>query len=134
MLEEAIAQATAAPKSLVSARVLLTASILYARFDLNRSIAVLADAITIVNRLEGQDLTTEDLVKEIKYKTFTRQARYYIPGLDPELAFREFAKIDYDDAMSVTSAFSDKFQKSVATLAVAEVCLRRSRGRSDSTP
>jgi hypothetical protein len=129
MLEEAIAQATAAPKSVVTARVLLTASILYARFDLNRSIAVLADAVTIVNRLEGQDLTNEDLVKEIKYKTFTRQARYYIPGLDPESAFREFAKIDYDDALSATSVFTDKFQRTSATLAVAEVCLRRSRSR-----
>jgi hypothetical protein len=92
---------------------------------------VLADAVAIVNRLEGQDLSSQDLIKEIKYKTFTRQARYYIPGLDPESALREFAKIDFDDALAETSAFIDKFQRSVATLAVAEVCLRRSRVRSD---
>ena len=53
--------------------------------------------------------------------------RFYIPGLDPESTFREMAKIDFDTAMSQSSALTDKFQRSLSTLALADVCLAQTQ-------
>ena len=47
-----------------------------------------------------------------------------LPGLDPESAFRELAKIDSNDALTQTAAFTDKFQRAMTTLAVADVCIQ----------
>lgn len=49
--------------------------------------------------------------------------RFYMPGLDPERAFREMAKIDADTALNQSTALTDKFQRAIATLGLAEVCL-----------
>ena len=48
-----------------------------------------------------------------------------MPGLDPEKAFREMAKIDFDDTLSQTTAFNDKFLRALTTLALADVCLQQ---------
>ena len=48
---------------------------------------------------------------------------FYMPGLDPESAFREMAKIDFDNAFAMSSTLTDKFQRAMSTLAVAETCL-----------
>ena len=48
---------------------------------------------------------------------------FYMPGLDPESAFREMAKIDFDNAFPMSSTLTDKFQRAMSTLAVAETCL-----------
>ena len=52
--------------------------------------------------------------------------RFYMPGLDPERALREMAKIDADTALSQSSALTDKFQRAMATPGIAEVCLEPS--------
>ena len=49
-----------------------------------------------------------------------------MPGLDPERALREMAKIDADTALSQSSALTDKFQRAMATPGIAEVCLEPS--------
>lgn len=46
-----------------------------------------------------------------------------MPGLDPESAFREMAKIDFDTSLSEASALTDKFQRAMSTLALADLCL-----------
>lgn len=127
VLDEAITEANKAGATIFAARTLLTASNLYAKLDLGRSISVLGDAISRINRVEAPDFSVSDqtLVKEVKRLPFRRLLRFYMPGLDPENAFREMAKIDFDGAMSQTSAFTDKFQRSITTLALAEVCLQQ---------
>lgn len=50
---------------------------------------------------------------------------FYMPGLDPESAFREMAKLDFDNAFSLSSTLSDKPQRAMSTLAIAETCLAR---------
>jgi hypothetical protein len=129
-LEEAITEAKKTGVSLFAARTLLTISILCAKIDLSRSIAVLADAINCINRVDNPDFSSDQAIE----KSLERKGRegqyegdyvfhFYLPGLDPESAFREMAKIDFDTALSQSTALTDKFQRAMSTLAVAETCL-----------
>ncbi len=131
VLEAAIAEANKAGMTIFAARTLLTASILYAKLDPGRSISVLGDAINCINHLEAPDFSANDetLEKFVKRKSNAGRFsfRFYMPGLDPETAFREMAKIEFDDTLSQTTAFSDKFFRSITTLAVADVCLRQTQ-------
>jgi hypothetical protein len=137
VLDEAITEAKKAGVTIFAARTLLTTSTLYAKIDLSRSISVLSDAINCINRLEAPDFFSDDqsVVKKTERKgrggryqgeyTF----RFYMPGLDPESAFREMAKVDFDTALSQSSAVTDKFQRGLSTLALADVCLVQAQQR-----
>ena len=131
VLDEAITEAKKAGVTIFAARTLLTASSLYAKIDLSRSISLLADAVSCINRLEAPDFSSDDQALE---KTPERRGiggayqghyvfRFYMPGLDPESAFREMGKIDFDTALAQSSALTDKFQRALSTLSLAEVCL-----------
>lgn len=133
ILDDAITEAKKAGITIFAARALLTASNLYAKFDLNQSISVLADAINCINRIDSPYFFTDDQSLE---KTLPRKGRggryageyrfrFYMPGLDPESAFREIAKLDFDTALSQSSGLTDKFQRAMATLGVADVCLQQ---------
>jgi hypothetical protein len=133
ILDDAITEAKKAGITIFAARTLLTASNLYAKFDLNQSISVLADAINCINRIDSPDFFSDDQSLE---KTLPRKGRggryageyrfrFYMPGLDPESAFREIAKLDFDTALSQSSGLTDKFQRAMATLGVADVCLHQ---------
>ena len=134
LLEAAITGARKAGASIFAARSLLTASNLYLKLDLNRSIAVLADAVNCINGIENPDFVSDDqaIEKEVERKRRDGQYggeylfRFYMPGLDPERAFGEVAKLDFDTGLSHSSGLTDKFQRALATLALAEVCLQQS--------
>jgi hypothetical protein len=138
VLDVAINEANKAGMTIFAARSLLTASNLYTKIDLGRSISVLADAINCINHLEAPDFSSNDqtLVKKVERKGKPGQysIRFYMPGLDPESAFRELAKIDFNDALTQTVAFTDKFQRAMTTLAVAEVCIQETEPRRVKTP
>src|SRR5205085_5814851 len=112
---------------------LLTASNLYTKLDRNRSIAVLADAINCINRLDAPDFVSDDQALEQRPRRKGKGGRYageyvfrfYMPGLNPESAFREMAKIDFDTLLSQSSTLTDKFQRALSTLALADVCLQQ---------
>ena len=53
--------------------------------------------------------------------------RFYMPRVDAESAFREMAKIDFDNSLSQTSALTDKLQRALSTLALAGVCLQQAQ-------
>ena len=133
LLDEAITEAKKAGISIFAARTLLTASSLYLKIDLNRSIEVLADAINCINRIEAPDFFGDDQSLQKTPERKGRGGRYageyllwfYMPGLDPERAFREMAKSDFDTALSQNSGLTDKFQRGMATLGLAEVCLQQ---------
>jgi hypothetical protein len=133
VLDAAINEANKAGMTIFAARILLTASNLYTKIDLGRSISVLADAINCINHIETPDFSSNDqtLVKlvERKGKPGQYSLRFYMPGLDPETAFRELAKIDFNDALTQTVAFTDKFQRAMTTLAVADVCIQETERR-----
>ena len=133
LLEAAITDAKRAGVNIFAARALLTSSNLYAKIDLNRSIAVLGDAISSINRLDAPDFVSDDQALEKTPKRMAKGGRYkgeyrlrfYMPGLDPERAFREMAKMDFDTALAQSSALTDKYQRALSMLSIAEVCLQK---------
>ena len=128
LLEAAISGANKAGNTIFAARALLASSVLYAKIDPSRSISVLRDAINRINKIENPDFSAADqtLVKAIARKSNPGRfiIRFPMPGPDPENVFREMAKIDFDGALSQTNALTDKFQRAVTTLALADVCLQ----------
>ena len=138
-LDQAIGEANKAGLTIFAARSLLTASNLYARMDIGRSLSVLGDAINSINHLEAPDFSRDNQtqVKEARRKN-NPGGRFiiifYMPGLDPESAFRELAKLDFNDALTQTSALNDKFQRAMSTLAVADICLQESERREKQKP
>lgn len=129
VLDEAITEAKKAGTTIYAARTLLTASVLYAKIDPGRAISLLTDAINCINRIEAPDFSSDN---QTQVKMVDRQGmpdsyplRFYMPGLDPESAFREMAKIDFDTALSQSSALTDKLQRALSTLALADVCLQQ---------
>jgi hypothetical protein len=129
LLDEAIIEANKAGMTIFAVRTLLTAATLYAKVDFGRSLSVLGDAINSINHIEAPDFSVGEptLEKWIKRRSNPGRfsLRFFMPGLDPESAFRELAKIDFDNALSQTNAFTDKFQLAMTTLALADVCLQR---------
>jgi hypothetical protein len=129
VLDEGIAEANKSGMTIYAARALLTAADLYSRIEPGRSLAVLGEAINCVNHVEAPDFSADDqsLVKRVKRKSNAGRFifTFHMPGLDPERAFRELAKIEFDVAFSQTSALNDKFLRAMTTLAIANVCLER---------
>lgn len=132
LIDEAASEIDKVAPTVFGARILLTASNLYAKLDLNRSISILAEAIKMINRLEAPEFTAENQtsIKQMRRKTSGRFVfRFHMPGLDAETAFHELAKLDFNDVLTQAATFTDKFQRAMTTLAVAEVCLQEAAGR-----
>lgn len=133
VLDEAIVEARKAGPSIFAARSLLTAANVYTKLDLSRSIAIMADAINVINRVDAPDFVSDDQAIEKEVERKGRDGhyrgeyvfRFYMPGLDPERAFRETAKLHFDTALSQSNALTDKFQRALATLALSDVCLQQ---------
>lgn len=127
LLEQAIAEVSKTPNTVAAIQTLFNASNLYLKIDLNRSISVLITAIEIINQIDELDFQTGDqtIVKEIRGQGFRRLVRFYVPGLDPESALRELAKIEFDVALSQATALTDKSQRVLATLSVVEICVEK---------
>lgn len=133
-LDQAIADARKAGSTIFAARTLLTASNLYAEIDLGKAISILTEAINVVNRLESPDFVRDDqsLVRRVPRPGIGRghyMFHDYMPGLHPERALGEMAKRDFDTALSQTSALTDKLQRSLSILALADVCLQQTSRR-----
>ena len=131
LIDQAITEAKKSGMTIFAARALLTASNLYLKIDLSRSIAVLADAVNCINRIESPDFSSDGQALERTPPRKGRGGRYageyrlrfYMPGLEPESAFRELAKIDFDTAIAQSSGLTDKFQRAMSTLGLVDVCL-----------
>ena len=86
-----------------------------------------------INRLDAPDFVSDDQALEKTPKRMAKggrhkgeyRLRFYLPGLDPERAFREMAKMDFDTALAQSSALTDKYQRALSMLSIAEVCLQK---------
>jgi hypothetical protein len=139
VLEEAIGEAKQVGTTIFAARTLLSASNLYTKIDLGRSISLLAEAVNCINHLEAPDFFSDDqtLVKAVERRAKTGgeyTLRFPMRSLDPETAFREMGKLDFDTALSQSSALTDKFQRAMSTLALAELCLQQTQKQSTQKP
>ncbi|MBV8859718.1 MAG: hypothetical protein JOZ02_22485 [Acidobacteria bacterium] len=125
LLDEIVATAAKRPDSVVAARALFAAAYMYSKFDTNRALAVMAEAVKSVNSVEAADFSQQDIFRKIEGKNFGYYASFRTPGFDPENAFREMAKVDFDGALSLAGTLADKALRARTTLALAEFCLQR---------
>jgi uncharacterized protein YidB (DUF937 family) len=123
MLEEIVDAALKAPKTLVTARALLAAANLYTRIDMDRALAVLAEAVKLINGIEKPDFSRQFVIRRIEGKTFGSFGSATTPGFNPDNVFREIGKIDLDSVLNQAAGFSDKLLRSMTTMAVVEQCL-----------
>jgi len=123
MLNEIGEAAAKSPKTIVSARTSLALAYLYARLDINRGIEELGNAVKTINSLENPDFSMQTVPMKIEGKTFGSYAMYSTPGFNPETAFREIGKLDFDGTVTQASDLTEKSLRSLTTLAVVEPCL-----------
>ena len=71
---------------------------LYAKIDVNRGIEELGNAVKTINALESPDFSQDFVLMKIEGKTFGSFASFSTPGFNPENAFREIGKLDFDAA------------------------------------
>ncbi len=129
LLDEVTAAATRAPNTIVTARTLLAAALLYTKVDMNRAVSVMGDAIKSINRLEAPDFSRDIVIRKIEGKDFGAYATFQTPGFDPENGLRELAKIDFDTALYQVSSFNDKYLRALTTLTLAQLCLEPPRSQ-----
>ena len=123
MLNEIADAAAKAPKTIVSARTLLALAHLYAKIDVNRGVQELGNAVKTINAIESPDFTNQMVMVKIEGKTFGAFGSYSTPGFNPENAFREMGRIDFDGTLAHATSFADKPLRGLTTLAVIEPCL-----------
>ena len=130
LLEEISQAAARAPQTIVTSRALLALAHLYARIDTNRGIQELSNAVKSINRLEAPDFSVEFVHMKIEGKTFGSYASFGTPGFNPEKAFREIGKIDFDGTISQAAGLTEKSLRALTTLALIEPCLEAASKRN----
>ena len=122
MLNEIADAISKAPKTINSARALLALSHLYTKIDVNRGVEELGNAVRTINALENPDFTLQFTIIKIEGKTFGFYTSYATPGFNPENAFREMGKVDFDGSLAQAAQLSDKSLRGLTTLSVIEPC------------
>jgi hypothetical protein len=125
LFEEIVTTAIKGPNTVTAARALFSAAYLYLKLDPGRSISILGDTVKRINGIESPDFSGQFLLRRIEGKNFARYAAFKTPGFNPETAFREMAKIDFDNALAQASGFTDKSLRALTTLTLADLCLQR---------
>src|SRR4029079_11356775 len=97
-----------APKTIVTARALLALAYLYAKIDVNRGVEELGNAVKTINALESPDFSQQFVMMKIEGETFGSFASFSTPGFNPENAFREIGKLDFDGSLIQATTFTDK--------------------------
>ncbi len=133
MLNEVADTISKAPKTIVSARALLALAHLYAKVDMNRGVEELGNAVQTINAIESPDFSRQFVMMKIEGKTFGSYASYSTPGFNPENAFREMGKLDFDGSLAQATNFSDKSLRALTTLAVIEPCFTTKPIRAPKT-
>jgi hypothetical protein len=86
-------------------------------------VSVLGDAVKSINKIEAPDFSRDWVIKRIEGKSFGYYTTLQTTGLDPDNAFREIGKLDFDGTLYQAANFTNKSLRSMTTLAVVEPCL-----------
>jgi hypothetical protein len=124
VLEAVLDAAAKAPNTQVKVRALLGVAYLYTKFDMTRAVEVIGGAVHSINQIEHPDFRQQSVMRKIEGKTFASYAGFVTPGFNPENAFREIGKVDFDSMLNQASNFSDKLIRAMTTLAIVEQCLK----------
>jgi tetratricopeptide (TPR) repeat protein len=133
LLEQIVTTAEKAPNTLVTARAFLAAANLYLKFDADRAVSVLTQAIKSINQLKDPDFGQQWFFRKIEGRNFARYAAFKTASFDPESAFREFASINIESAFAQSSAIADKALRGHIALALADFCLARPKAMPKPT-
>jgi hypothetical protein len=133
LLNEVADTISKASKTIVSARALLALAYLYAKIDTNRGVEELGNAVRTINTLEAPDFSRQFVMMKIEGKNFGTYASYSTPGFNPENAFREMGKLDFDGTLAQATNFTDKSLRALTTLAVIEPCFETKPIRAPKT-
>ena len=125
LLEEVATAAAKAPDTEIKVRALFGISYLFAGIEPSRSIALLGDAVKAINRIEGKDFSRDFVIKRIEGKSFGSYVTLQMPGFNPENAFREVSRYDFDGTLYQTASFNDKLLRAMTTMALADLCLQQ---------
>jgi hypothetical protein len=120
LLEQIVSTAEKAPNTIVTARAFLAAANLYLKFDPDRAVSVLAQAIKSINDLKSPEFGQPFLLRKIEGRNFARYAAYKTVNFDPESAFREFASVNVESAFAQASGMRGQI-----LLSPADVCVAR---------
>jgi len=123
MLEEVVSSASKAPDTEIKARALLSIAYLYSRIDSNRAVSVLGEAVKSINKIEAPDFSRDWVIKRIEGKSFGYYTTLPTTGLNPDNAFREIGKFDFDGTLYQAANFTNRSLRSMTTMAVVEPCL-----------
>ena len=122
---EAVAEAAAkAPNTATKVRAMLGVAYLYTKFDMTRAVVLIGDAVQTINRIEHPDFRQQFVTRKIEGKSFASYASFQTPGFNPENAFREIGKVDFDGMLNQASNLSDKSLRATLTLVLVESCLQ----------
>lgn len=125
LLEEVATAAAKAPDTEMKVRALFGISYLFAGIEPSRSIALLGEAVKAINRIEGKDFSRDYVIKRIEGKSFGSYVTLQMPGFNPENAFREVSRYDFDGTLYQTANFNDKLLRGMSTMALADLCLQQ---------
>ena len=123
LLNEIATAGAKAPQTISTGRALLALAYLYSKIDANRGLEELANAVRVINGINNPDFSQQYVIVKIEGKTFGTYASISTPGFNPETAFAEVSKVDFDGALSQSTSFTEKSLRSLTTLAVVEPCL-----------
>lgn len=117
-----------APESEEKARALLGLAYVSTKLDPPRTTALLAEAVSALNRLPGYDPFSPNFVRSVEGKTYYFYTFGHAPGFSLETVLGELAARDVDAALEVAGALDDRRARALAVFASVSKCL------SDSKP
>jgi hypothetical protein len=124
-LEEVSSAVKKAPSTIVTARALLGLAHLFSKIDGNRSIELLGNAVSCINRLEAPDFSSPYVQIKVEGKGFGFYTGFQTSGFSPEIAFREVGNEDFDGVLYQAANLADKSLRALTTLALVEPCLSK---------
>ena len=133
ILNEVADAASKAPKTVVTARVVLALAYLYAKIDKNRGIEELTNAVKLINSIEKPDFSQNYVMMKIEGKLIGVYSGFYTPGFSPQTAFAQVSKFDFDGVLVLAGSFIDKTLRAFTTIAVIEPCLADQKIKSRKT-
>lgn len=114
-----------AEDSVGKARVLLGLANLYEKLNHSFAISELSDAVNVINKLKDADLQSSYLLRYIQVKDMAFGASFSTPGYDLETTFTTLSKEDFSLPLSNAKAIDDKYNRTLAVIAIARNCIDR---------
>ena len=122
ILNEVYKVAEKAPDSVEKAQVFLGVAFMFEKIDRFNSVDTLSKAINTANKLDNPNLFTSNVLQAIEGKDFGVYSSYTVPGFDINRTFEQISKNDFQGAISMAGAFTDRYLRILAILASVKNC------------